>query len=49
MVSVNSQPNLKYRMSIVNQIKALVATALKELYGQDTEVTGFNESDLTHH
>lgn len=34
-------------MSIVNQIKTIVAKTLKELYGQDNSVAGFNESDLT--
>jgi hypothetical protein len=34
-------------MSIINQIKPLVARALKDLYGQDPIAIGFNEPDLT--
>jgi arginyl-tRNA synthetase len=34
-------------MSIVNQVKTIVANTLKELYVQDNAIVGFNESDLT--
>jgi arginyl-tRNA synthetase len=34
-------------MSIINTIKPFIAKALKDLYGQDSAVAGFNEADLT--
>jgi arginyl-tRNA synthetase len=34
-------------MSIVNEIKPLIVTELKNLYGQDPMAIGFSESDLT--